>query len=180
MVMRLARGIVVLTLLAFASPAWGLELDDRTESLGFEGLFKTGVTPVWIDMDGDGSPDPLWLSHNGWFSLERGPDGASTLKELAKPTGYIQTDEGDIVSVVLDVDGDATPELIVINERIELYRLEALAVCPGEEARDLRPPASVADTAVGDLNGDGFPDIVAGTALYRGEMFPAPVTWTWP
>ena len=72
--------------------------------------------------------------------------------------------------MVFDMDGDHTPELLIISKTIELYRLTGPWSFELVSKRALSlPPASIIDVAVGDLNADGRPDIVAGMALYRGE-----------
>jgi hypothetical protein len=172
--MRLLRSCLLVGLVLVApSNAHAVSFDDQSATTGLVELFENTVTPVWIDADLDGSPEPLWVSYEGWFGLDIDEDGGAELKALATPSGFVNSEGPNIISVVLDTDGDGTPELLVITQEIDIYRL----VAPWKFKRVTKraislPPATVVDAAVGDLNGDGLPDIVAGMGLYRTEYLP--------
>ncbi|MBK8980624.1 MAG: VCBS repeat-containing protein [Planctomycetes bacterium] len=123
------------------------------------------------DLDGDGDLDAviavagapdlvLWNDGSGVFS--RGPDLPTRAFDL--PVGVL----------VADVDGQGRPEILVL-ESLSADRLWFFGATTGaydDRAATWLPPGSVRSTAAAivDVDADGDPDVVLGTAAGNPEL----------
>jgi subtilisin family serine protease len=128
------------------------------------------------DVDADGVPELVFLTHDAaWtaFVVIYGADGS-----LERTWSIPNTDLGSRQSGVLaDMNQDGIPEIIVASRdpnhpphRIAVYDAQG-SVLPGWPASievGTNSFLSAASMAVGDLDGDGLPDvfIVAGNSMY--------------
>jgi hypothetical protein len=95
----------------------------------------------------------------------QGPDGR--FLERAKEAGVLNTGGRGLSSVFFDYDGDGKPDLYVANDRMTnvLYRnrgdgtFEDVTVETGAGKRDQKEARAGMGVAIGDLDGDGRPDV---------------------
>lgn len=146
-----------------APPTW----DDLGNAAGLAGAENAVMVPVWIDVDEDGEPDPLWLSPAKGHTLSLDEDGAPTLVPVALPATLLASQATGIRAAVLDVDGDGTDEILVAGGALHVLHVTAPHVLEEADGPLPRlPGATVFDMAVGDLNADGLPDAVLALGLY--------------
>ena len=132
----------------------------------------------WFDADGDGTSGVLYISQEGWYALDFDATGSAKPRSSTHPMDRIGGQQvahrghwSGSGTIVLDTDGDDAPELLLIDHRIQLFRLVAPWTFEPISKRAFElPPVSVVDAAVSDLNADGLPDVVLGMAMYRGEI----------
>lgn len=165
--MGAATAFAVLCLSAAAAPP---VFEGSPDALGLAGLHAGPMVPVWMDLTGDGQPEPLWLSYDGTVSLQLDEDGVEMLVDVEMPPMLVDPGGPHMVGVTLDVEGDGTVELLVIAR--ELYVLRATE--PNRLVADTLPlptlpGAAVSDAAVGDLNADGLPDVVLALGVFSVE-----------
>jgi len=149
-----------------------------------------GLGPQGIsihDIDGDGKPDFVVTNVNSQniavFKNTGSPGIVSFATPLSFPTGYTPTSV-----IIRDLDGDAKPDLAVTESganMLALFRNTSTAgnisFAPRTEVSSSGGPGSV---AVGDLDGDGKPDLVvsnyssAGTAVFRNVSTPGTINYT--
>ncbi len=95
----------------------------------------------------------------------QGPDGR--FLERAKEAGVLNTNGRGLSAVFFDYDGDGKPDLYVANDRMTnvLYRnkgdgtFEDVTVETGAGKRDHKEARAGMGVAIGDLDGDGRPDV---------------------
>lgn len=124
------------------------------------------------DVDGDGLPDILTASHNikdqRVLRLGSGPVLERRAVETTVPPGFVRAVE------VHDFDGDGRDEMVLAYTSITEPRETAIDIVSFPVGSG--PPrrlwsqtsADVISLGVGDLNGDGASDLVAG--LYDGRL----------
>jgi len=186
-------------------------IHDRAGSTLATSGFQTGNVPTLFDVDQDGYGEILagaalysevaervWIgtAHQGGhgghpaFATAAQLDGAEGLEVIAGGTIYatqgevVCTEGEDGFGALVDLDGDAEPELVVVSDRGAVRALTAdcrLLWGPltfGAEAADGGPPL------LADVSGDGAPDIVfvaSPTLLVAldgagGTLWTAPLT----
>jgi hypothetical protein len=135
--------------------------------------FSTNEAITFTDIDGDGKLDMLIGGSAGNISYLRHTG------TLAAPTFQVQTDafagfginllERNPSLTMLDVDADGRAELLVAlrTGRFKLYRPAAQPAQPGtllDTLSTLGYPGIGLAVAAGDLDADGLPDLIVGTA----------------
>lgn len=146
------------------SPDWKL----RAGQL-INGLTRANMAPVLADLDGDGDLDILAGGDDGRLWLIRNT-GSPQAPAWQMETGfYGGIDVGtNSVPLVLDVDGDNLPDLLVGNAQglVIFYRNQGSATDPDFVLTSTRFGGLGVgqDAAPGtfDQNGDGRPDLVVG------------------
>jgi subtilase family serine protease len=142
-----------------------------TNSFAPQVVLATGPEPhdlVIVDLDGDGKPDLAQVNYTpSFFSVFRNTSvpGVINTNSFAARVDFATSGEGDSI-IVGDVDGDGKPDVIVglaSGSAISVYRNLAR---PGSldtnsfaAEVDFPAPGWVRGVALGDLNGDGKPDI---------------------
>jgi len=123
------------------------------------------------DIDRDGRPELLVGGLDGRFRVLRRKGGGWSFGLLSDVSGAAWTaTDGRSAGAVADLNGDGEPELVVggtsgglsmsflTSGRVGLETLSLLTNESGDTGRERTRPA------LGDLNGDGLPDLVYGTA----------------
>jgi hypothetical protein len=121
------------------------------------------------DLNGDGHPD-LVLSERGRANRYFLNDGAGGFLEPVELPGEYQT----IQVVVGDLDGDGHLDLAFSNrggEGLPVYRGRAEGGFAEPEMIGSDLDLEIRALALGDVNGDGFPDLVAGGMQAQSVLF---------
>lgn len=144
------------------------------------------------DVDGDGKLDILMSDHNAntvmiYQNLSSG--GTLTTNSFAAPV-ILSVDTDPRRICVRDLDGDGRPDIIVANagsSTISIFRNigQAGSITTNSFAPkvDLVAALNPEDVAVGDLDGDGKPDLVSPSdnggvvSLYRNTSTPGTISF---
>lgn len=129
----------------------------------------SNTVPAFADIDGDGLVDLIIGTASGRMLLYRNTGTRSTPKFTLVTTSFQDIKVGRRAAPVLvDMDGDGKPDLLVGNEAGELQLWRNVSKGPGDFRVELDPTfklksyANAAPT-VGDLHGNGKLDILVGT-----------------
>ena len=120
------------------------------------------------DLDGDGKPDiVIPNTADNSISIFRNTSAAGTISfapRIDLPTGNTPSRV-----TIADMDGDGRPDIIIANgtsSTMSIYRNTSTAGSISVAARvDIPTGSSPADIAVGDVDGDGKPDIAIANSL---------------
>jgi hypothetical protein len=129
----------------------------------------SNTTPAFTDLDGDGDQDLVVGEASGQLNLYRN-EGSATAPRFVLVTDTLEgIDVGRrSTPAFADLDGDGVVELVVGSEDGGLQRWRT--VREGDWVRFVREEGVRVETysysapAFGDLDGDGRPDLVLGTA----------------
>jgi hypothetical protein len=170
--MLLLLGLVLVSVLGHHK-AWAsaTNMVDVSAALGLSEEREGCITSGWFDMDQDGHEEALWVDSTGIRYSHVDADGTLSLKQ-AEVVGETLASLGVTQRPILaagDFDRDGERELMIIAAQVTLYDL----VAPGKlvERPAATPPlpigAFIADAAVGDLNRDGWPDVVLAASRFQ-------------
>ena len=142
----------------------------------------TGKSPQGVavrDLDGDGKPDLLVANTgDGTVSIfqNTGTVGSLTTNSFASRVD-IPTGAGCDDVAVADLDGDGLPDIVTANSGAKTLSLlrnigttGSLTTNSFAPAVNLSVPSQPVQLAIGDLDGDGLPDIIVAFYLPQGAV----------
>lgn len=164
------RSTPLLLLLATASLHANPAFVDVTATHVPQAADLHAVDAVMIDVDSDGDLDVVVAIEHGPNALYRN-DGKGRLGWVPGVFGDVDGDNEHVRAA--DFDGDGNMDVVFIAEADEVHRLFFGDGKGGFVERSDRLPRSQGNgLAVGDVNGDGLPDIVIGNTA-EGTSDPA-------
>jgi gliding motility-associated-like protein len=134
--------------------------------------FATGTTPISVaiaDLDGDGKPDLVVTSSgSNTISIYRNTSVSGTIGTTSfAPKVDFATGGSPTQLAIGDLDGDGKPELVTTNltsNTISIFRnistSGSITTASFADKVDLATVASPRGIAIGDLDGDGKPELV--------------------
>jgi hypothetical protein len=150
---------------------------DWSQELGLDELEGPSYTAGWLDIDLDGHDEPIWVSHEAVWYVDRAESGEYVLKQatvdaLTNPPLY-ERPEGQPALATGDFDRDGSIDLLVVEKVGRMYRVASPGHLVEMNVAIPWPPLGplTIDVAVGDLNSDGWPDIVLAQAGTSTEHF---------
>ena len=150
-----------------------LVLSDWGKELGLIELAGPTHVSSWLDIDLDGVAEPVWFSQQKVVFLDH-ENGETSLKEVTfagDHPGLSSTEEIQMVIAAGDFTRTGQLDLLVMSSRVARYRVTApgeltfLSLSDPPLATGVRP----FDAAVGDVNGDNWPDIVVAMGRISTE-----------
>jgi hypothetical protein len=143
-------------------------------SFATQQTFATGTGPDSValaDLNGDGKPDLIVANQTDntvSVLLNTTAPGATTATFAAQQTFGAGTDP--VALAVADLNGDGKPDLIVVDQSANEVSVLFNTTAPGATtptfaaAQAFTVGASPAAVAIGDVNGDGRPDLVVANS----------------
>ena len=140
--------------------------------------FAGSTTPPRVavaDVNGDGTADVITVSGSGGGSLLRVTDGA-TGKDLVAPVATYESGfTGGLFVAAADLEGTGKADIILSPDvgggaRIQIFSLTATGLTLRANFFGIDDPnfRGGARVAVGDLNGDGHPEVIVGAGFGGG------------
>ncbi|MDP6869822.1 MAG: hypothetical protein QGI21_03510 [Candidatus Poseidoniaceae archaeon] len=162
----------------------GMELTSTNELWRFRSKNGYGdAEPVSVDTDGDGITDRVcwvtWYSDSSFSTDREGSAGCHDItidppfrewsRNLQRGSGNDNDEIAVAAPIVLDLDGEDEPELIVAFGR-RIFAFDGDTGTPADIGTGWSAPIDVphrvwASPAVADMDGDGYLDILVGDAL---------------
>jgi outer membrane protein assembly factor BamB/fibronectin type 3 domain-containing protein len=130
--------------------------------------FAAGPGPQSVavgDLDGDGKPDVVTANYPSTFSVFRNTSTSGTIASSSfAPKVDITTGANPIVAAIGDLDGDGKPDVVIVNFQDKTFSVfrntSTIGSITFASNVDFATGTGVYNVAMGDLDGDGKPDIV--------------------
>lgn len=138
----------------------------------FEAIANDPFSVAVADFDGDGKPD-IVSANQAFNTVTVSMNASSTGGYLYFPafTTYA-TGLGPLVVAVADIDGDGKPDIVVANSSSNtisvLLNTSVVGNISFAPKQDFATPTTPYGVALGDLNGDGRPDIAVTSSSSAG------------
>ena len=129
--------------------------------------FAVDYDPVSVaigDLNGDGKPDLVVANYNSVSVLFNTTTSGSTTPSFASSQDF-STGSDSISVAIADLNGDGKPDLVVANEGSNTVSVLLNTTAPGANTPSFAAQQTFAtgsgpfSVAIGDLNGDGKPDL---------------------
>jgi hypothetical protein len=138
----------------------------------FDPAFAGGVRTAAADFNGDGVPDVVVGTGPGWPTQVRVLDG-QTGAELASFAPFEASFVGGVYVAAGDLTGDGVPDVVVTPDqgggpRVLVFDGATFALAANFYGIDDPAFRGGARAAVGDLNGDGRPDLIVAAGFGGG------------
>ena len=154
--------------------SWPFDLNfEHSDSL------YVGTTPLIADLHPGGSSEALVVTSGGSHAYVRIVDFDARSTTTLDTSQYIQVEPG-ATPAIADLDGDGVPEIVVVGRRtapwvlgfqrpLVAFRLDgSLFWHQFDQRRDYSFGDGGVAVAVGDLEGDGIPEVALGNRVYDG------------
>ncbi len=157
------------------APAW----EELGSAAGLPAASLQGSSPSWLDVTGDGQPEPVWLALDSVRRITEPTEGPAGLVDLEAPILTIDgLGPGGRFGAVFDMDrgpgdpGDGVDEILLIAPRLLLLRVAGPDLLVAEPvALPVLPTGTPHDVAAGDLNSDGLVDFVVALGVDAMERY---------
>ena len=153
---------------------------EASSLFAYDPSFGGGVRVALADVTGDGVPDVVTGPGPGGSALVRVFDGVGG-REVASFLAFEESFAGGVFVAAADLDGDGKAEVIVSPDQgggpiVAVYRGSKLAAGIGGQDAQLARFFGIQDPdfrggarpALGDVNGDGTPDLVVSAGFLGG------------
>ncbi|MAE70976.1 MAG: hypothetical protein CME06_10975 [Gemmatimonadetes bacterium] len=153
----------------------GFDPIDLSADSGLLDPYGRGRTPLWLDFDLDGIADLLLLnalSAGNRSRLFRGLGGAN-FEEIVDGAG-LPLDWHWVSGLAADLDEDGDSDLVLTATGVWLFRNEGGLFTDVTAASGINIVTQT-DVAMGDVNGDGFVDLVGASFAASTDLIGQPV-----
>lgn len=147
--------------------------DAASDAVGAPGYEDVMMTPVVGDVDGDGMPEVVFTAYAspnygsaGALIILSG-DGAGEEQAWTSIGGYAPFASSGVA--LGDLEGDGTPEIIVISADYRVLALHAdgsLVWASEARSSDL---SAYSYPSIADLDGDGLAEVIVGRAIFSSD-----------
>ncbi len=140
----------------------------------FQAAGGVGVASHWYntvriaDLDNDGLPEIIGADRRGSVAAFHNNGGAFVNTPCFLPA----VGHGAMALDVADIDGNGFADIVTLHDgRIAIFRNGATGVAAAAEYLDTPLPTFAADLKLADLNGDGFPELLAANFNTPSAVF---------
>ena len=151
-----------------SSDAHAQTFENWTDKLGLQQLGEPSFATGWYDIDLDGKEEAFLVGLGKLWYLDK--QGQTYDLKVVELPGFA-FEAAPVASVSLDADRDGKRDLMLIGDRLQVFRLVAPATFEHMTMHSeiFLSVNYVSDAASGDFNSDGWPDVVICTIGTDGQ-----------